>query len=388
MTVSPPYYITPQQYGALGNDSNDDTSAIQAAINAAAANSPQLTVYFPPGIYHVSSQISIPNSNLKIRGDSPYLSIIQTSNPNDNVFQTYGGNIEITGIAFTTSVTRTGGAYISSQTCSMLKVSNFLMSGYWYGIETGDNTGQIIDGEFDTPVIGQGIGILILGENAWAGAGVISRLLFRPLANGAQALAGIYIANCGGALISDCDIIGQGYNLYINPGENEQVSAIFVTNTYFDTATGGVMIIASGTGIARWIHFTNCWFCSHTQNGAYLYCYEGATLQQISFVNCRAHANIHGSGIATNSPYITDLQILGGYYDANIFGIYLYPGRSWFKIIGASCGPDWGNSQWGIVVSSGPSNNYIIRDNFVTGNGTGGIADEGTGGTKDVQNNF
>lgn len=39
-------YITPQDYGALGDGVHDDTAAIQAAINAAGA-----PVFFPPGVY-------------------------------------------------------------------------------------------------------------------------------------------------------------------------------------------------------------------------------------------------------------------------------------------------------------------------------------------------
>lgn len=46
-------------YNAYGDGIHDDTSAIQAALNAASANyQVPLTVYFPPGTYHISSQLT------------------------------------------------------------------------------------------------------------------------------------------------------------------------------------------------------------------------------------------------------------------------------------------------------------------------------------------
>lgn len=53
-------------YGATPNDGNDDTSGIQAAINAANSGD---TVYFPNGTYRVSSAINA-KSNVKLEGQS------------------------------------------------------------------------------------------------------------------------------------------------------------------------------------------------------------------------------------------------------------------------------------------------------------------------------
>ena len=51
-------YITPQDYGALGNGSNDDTSAFQSAINAVAAQAGGGTLFVPPGTYKLSSALA------------------------------------------------------------------------------------------------------------------------------------------------------------------------------------------------------------------------------------------------------------------------------------------------------------------------------------------
>jgi hypothetical protein len=52
--------ISVKDFGAVGNDSNDDTTSIQAAINY--ANTIGGDVYFPPGIYKITNGLTINNS--------------------------------------------------------------------------------------------------------------------------------------------------------------------------------------------------------------------------------------------------------------------------------------------------------------------------------------
>lgn len=49
-----------KDFGALGDNSNDDTTAIQTAVNSASAVTSG-TVFFPPGNYVVTSTITVPN---------------------------------------------------------------------------------------------------------------------------------------------------------------------------------------------------------------------------------------------------------------------------------------------------------------------------------------
>jgi hypothetical protein len=54
------FNIKMSTYGAVGNGTTDDTAAIQAAVNAAAAVGG--TVFAPAGVYKITSQIEIPGS--------------------------------------------------------------------------------------------------------------------------------------------------------------------------------------------------------------------------------------------------------------------------------------------------------------------------------------
>jgi len=49
-------FVSVKAHGAVGNGTNDDTAAIQAAINAAAGGA----VWFPPGIYGISGTLTVP----------------------------------------------------------------------------------------------------------------------------------------------------------------------------------------------------------------------------------------------------------------------------------------------------------------------------------------
>lgn len=65
-------YVNVLDYGAMGNGTADDTSAIQAAINASAGS----TVYFPKGTYLVSNIGGLNYAGTRLVGESKYTSVI------------------------------------------------------------------------------------------------------------------------------------------------------------------------------------------------------------------------------------------------------------------------------------------------------------------------
>jgi hypothetical protein len=80
-------YISVKDFGAVGNGSTNDVTAIQAAINAAAARPPSggssglggisgATVYFPSGVYRINSGITIPDG-VKLVGSGERATVIK-----------------------------------------------------------------------------------------------------------------------------------------------------------------------------------------------------------------------------------------------------------------------------------------------------------------------
>jgi len=97
-TASAAAVIDVRSYGALPDDSNDDSAAIQRAIDNAPANS---TIYFPRGTYLVAG-VTINNRNgLTLSGDGSTLTILKRSGSYPNIFESTGStDILVTQLGF------------------------------------------------------------------------------------------------------------------------------------------------------------------------------------------------------------------------------------------------------------------------------------------------
>jgi hypothetical protein len=70
ITVGPVWFnVKSDQFGAAGDNTTDDTAAIQAAINAAASVTfGKAGVYFPPGVYLISSALTVATPGMTLQG--------------------------------------------------------------------------------------------------------------------------------------------------------------------------------------------------------------------------------------------------------------------------------------------------------------------------------
>lgn len=84
--------VTQPPYNAVKNDSGDDTSAIQSAVNAAISANNGSIVYMPAGNYHISGTVTLTGGNYTLQGSGFYTKIyhdgqaapaIQVTNPNN-----------------------------------------------------------------------------------------------------------------------------------------------------------------------------------------------------------------------------------------------------------------------------------------------------------------
>jgi autotransporter-associated beta strand protein len=85
------YVATAAPYGATGNGTNDDTAAIQSALNGAGANGGGI-VYLPPGEYRLTNTLDIPGG-VELRGSFPsrHSSSLYDGHVKVTVLQPYGG---------------------------------------------------------------------------------------------------------------------------------------------------------------------------------------------------------------------------------------------------------------------------------------------------------
>ena len=98
--INTKWYV-PQSFGAKGNGTTDDTSAIMQAINIAISQGGM--IYFPPGIYSVTPLSNPFSSNVPWKGDGAGKTIIQfraSSNDRMIVQSADVDNLTIQGITF------------------------------------------------------------------------------------------------------------------------------------------------------------------------------------------------------------------------------------------------------------------------------------------------
>jgi hypothetical protein len=89
-------YVTPQDYGATGNGTTDDTAALQAAVTALGTAGGG-TLYVPPATYALSAVINVPNE-VSILGAGQGASILKQTSTTANVLSyaaTNLGNIQV-----------------------------------------------------------------------------------------------------------------------------------------------------------------------------------------------------------------------------------------------------------------------------------------------------
>lgn len=115
-------------YGATGNGSTDDTTAVQAALTAAAASGG--TVYFPAGQYKLSSALTITGLGTGVRliGESNASRLMTSSSTADILF--VNGSSSIVGLTIedlyfgSTAGSPTAGAAIHLKNVSDVRIEN------------------------------------------------------------------------------------------------------------------------------------------------------------------------------------------------------------------------------------------------------------------------
>jgi hypothetical protein len=126
-----------KDFGATGSGSIDDTIAIQATINAAAAAG-NATVYFPQGSYLVSSSLTLPGNyqgQLSVVGSGMYSSLILGGSNAIDIFSFAFGTasalecITIRDLGFGVAATKVPNSAIRLTNTSALRLSRIWIAG-------------------------------------------------------------------------------------------------------------------------------------------------------------------------------------------------------------------------------------------------------------------
>jgi hypothetical protein len=390
-------YVSVKDFGAVGDGVANDTTAINNALLAVNAAG-KVALYFPAGVYRYAGGGWLGNG-VVVTGagrDATTIRSIQATPVDGYLFDCRGYGSGIRSMRFdATGTTQTGGSYVWLKGPESF-IDDFHMTDDFNGILMTGNVSRIRHGRFQDGAVN--------ATRIRAEGGDNSQLIDDVLM-GAQSpqvsFAGIRVRNSSALIISNTSVIQQGHCLLVDPNTattsantaDGGVFSLYVNNCFFDNAGGnGIRITPTGTGSVVRSRFANCWAGSSASDGVYVNNAGTGTLQGMYFDSCHMVLNGTsgvGSGLTTGGV-VADLVINGGLIAANTQGVFFNTGTANSKICNATVGAGGGlagNTNNGIVLSSGVSN-IVVTGNTVINNTATGITAVGTANAYLIADNF
>jgi len=423
-------------WGAKGDGAHDDTIPIQNAINAAAAIIGKGgRVYFPPGQYYVTSVLTVPNTAyfLQLEGASAGSSIIVAGGNDISVLNLNGPGTAVHDLAIVGSqtigttnstVNINSSAYFDNclvyygqhainfvgtesifKRCTFgpsLGNSIFYMgaAGVWIwrcsfdqNPPTGsyDNTATINNWaanhnysaatnvivelasgyyiQMTSPGTSGATAPTVAGYGVPIHDGTVTWELVAPVA-----YAGLYLGTSSGiAWVHDCDFTGPYINsIVFNGGE-----AVTIDDCTFASLANGISFIGGLSAIIRGNRL-NAMFLAANCGLNFGGSWGGDVEITDNIISGLAEGINLGAG---NNTLISNNQIEGCTYGV-VVGANISDFIITSNLMGTSA--NFGSNSYGIYVTAGSSNNYIIANNYTTGCTTQEIFDGGTGTNKTV----
>lgn len=314
-------YINVKDFGAVGDDSTDDTDAIKAAIVAASSYSSRAAaVYFPGGIYHVTETISLPSWVQLVGSGLETTQISCADNTVEHIIlldngTEYNGIRHMTIRYAVTPTTQGIGIGIKSYQpmFHQIKVINSYIGIRIYENDYGSTsnaTGVFVE-QFQVYDCYY-VGIMVGGANT----GFTNDHTFRDglMVTGTASyfyLGAIRVVGRVESLtLTNIDIIGGRLPYTSDAGTTEGLRFSTFTGVFFDSGAARCEF-----GRMRHCQFTNCWISSGRTNGtegAYFTDVQNTTFHGLRVYNCGA------SGLVfDNSSYINLENCSFGYNNAN-----------------------------------------------------------------------
>jgi hypothetical protein len=233
--------VSVKDFGAVGDDSNDDTAEIQAAITSLSAGG---VLYFPPGTYKVSAALNlVSNLTMEFAGGAKLKHasgvtteyILRGATKDNLVFRDMviegNGAFGLSAVYLTSgnnilfdncTITKSGSMAILHDTCTFVKVQNCdLSSNYYYGVDERNGTGNkyINNRFFQNGITGVATSTGGRGINIWKSIDT-------------------YVAGCRFAGNNE-----YGFRLYSEAADTPDNRGCRLSDCYFRDNTGGDIVI-------------------------------------------------------------------------------------------------------------------------------------------------
>jgi len=138
-------WLDVRSFGAVGNGTNDDATAIQAAITAAGAAGGG-TVLLPKGVFKIGTALSFPTQAVVMRGAGRLATQIKASFTTGTIIDVAASYTEIDSLAITgpqNAVVTTGSA-IRAHGAQSCKFTNLFIADVFTGIDLDNSTNSLV----------------------------------------------------------------------------------------------------------------------------------------------------------------------------------------------------------------------------------------------------
>lgn len=397
--------VSVKDFGAVGDGVTNDTTAIQAAINAAAGRA----IYFPSGIYLINAALTVAVPCV-LFGDGPAKTVVRQTNATANGINfafpslVQGGGVQNLSVEAGAGWV-TSGFQGSGSTGIGIAVTN--SNGKFYATQFGVHNfdrGLQINGSFypffsDFEVLyctTYGVNIAksgaTIGAGMWLSSAKISNFGFSGTNT---ASIGIKHDAGGGEFFEFLDVTTFNQGILVKPAPGDQVLYGFWSNVLADTCISDCWTFDGTDGLVWSTQLTGCWGAFST-NGAGLKTL-GTNLDSLRWNGGRLREN------GTNG-----WQHSGG-NNVNVLGAEIASNSKLSANTFAGVQIDAGVSQWGIEacrignyasgltgqadninIATGASNNYQIVGNDLRNAGAGKspMVNGANGATRVIANNI
>lgn len=377
-------FMTPQQKADVRDFSGliDCTAAWAAAkVRVAAAGGGRILM--PPGLYRLTDDVDLDSVGIEVVGMGRRATRILQTNLSAKVFNITGDYCAVRGVAIDYDGTPTSGATAIYSFGSFCTFEDFVILKAYRGVEIDQGVSNKVV-NFDVRdyesigVFAHDLNDLFL-HNFVLDAGNSTR----------GAVGGIRLEGKAEAVVvSNGDVLSGVYALTMAAsvyGLGTRPAYSRFSNVYFDSAANGALIERSVE-----IDFANCWFSNRPENGAVVSECDGIRFSGGGAINCAKHGMLVQASalrVAFRGFAARGNSTAG----ANTYsGIVFAAGATDFQVQGCQLGGalGFGTQKYGVEIQAGASDRYVVADNLVSGNGTGGVSDGGSGANKRVANNY
>ncbi len=383
-----------------------DDTCIRNAIASIPADKPGL-VFVPPGVFVFQGGVSILRNNLKLLGSGVGVTVFETSDPAvpGIVIGSPGGDvigsITIEGIFFhqKAGVFPTQPAITLDHT-NTVSISSVRVWGFSDSLLVRNNSYNTRVSGFQFEAFENGVHI---ANGSSLTDGDLSLVLSNGFLNAAWPLGrGIHWTSGNRLTVTDVQIVNGAIAIDIDPTQDRRAALGVFQGVVGDSTSQVVWQVKPlGTGVVAAITATNCAAIS-SQNAVGIMLGAGlpgeGTIDGFRWVagkvmNNRSHGVWLRGGGQFSSVAIQNSDVAGnssqypGFFD----GIHVEGGVSGFLVTGNRIGPALGQAnyqRYGVFVGGGDSDHYIVNQNDLHGNVTGGLSDGGTGAQKIVSPNL